>query len=103
MAQRLSPRDEPRETDARLSWGSDVAAEVLRRLDIPYIAHKDSGCLTVGVLGDGDTLMSMNALWTAASRTAGSASRSTIPLPTSPSSPRRRASWASGGSKEVIS
>ena len=38
MNKRLSPRDEPRETDAKLSWGSDVAAEVLRRLDIPYIA-----------------------------------------------------------------
>lgn len=30
------------------------------------LALKDSGRLTVGVLGDGDTLMSMNALWTAA-------------------------------------
>ena len=38
MHKRLSPRDEPRETDATLGWGSDVAAEVLRRLDIPYIA-----------------------------------------------------------------
>ena len=38
MIQRLSPRDEPRETDPKLAWGSDVAAEVLRRLDIPYIA-----------------------------------------------------------------
>jgi thiamine pyrophosphate-dependent acetolactate synthase large subunit-like protein len=38
MNKRLSPRDEPRETDAKLAWGSDVAAEVLRRLDIPYIA-----------------------------------------------------------------
>jgi thiamine pyrophosphate-dependent acetolactate synthase large subunit-like protein len=38
MNPRLSPRDEPRETDANLAWGSDVAAEVLRRLDIPYIA-----------------------------------------------------------------
>jgi thiamine pyrophosphate-dependent acetolactate synthase large subunit-like protein len=38
MNKRLSARDEPRETDAKLSWGSDVAAEVLRRLDIPYIA-----------------------------------------------------------------
>jgi thiamine pyrophosphate-dependent acetolactate synthase large subunit-like protein len=38
MTNRLSPRDEPRETDSKLAWGSDVAAEVLRRLDIPYIA-----------------------------------------------------------------
>ncbi len=38
MPKRLSPRDEPRETDSKLAWGSDVAAEVLRRLDIPYIA-----------------------------------------------------------------
>jgi thiamine pyrophosphate-dependent acetolactate synthase large subunit-like protein len=38
MTKRLSPRDEPRETDPKLAWGSDVAAEVLRRLDIPYIA-----------------------------------------------------------------
>jgi thiamine pyrophosphate-dependent acetolactate synthase large subunit-like protein len=38
MIKRLSPRDEPRETDPNLRWGSDVAAEVLRRLDIPYIA-----------------------------------------------------------------
>jgi thiamine pyrophosphate-dependent acetolactate synthase large subunit-like protein len=38
MHKRLSPRDEPRETDSQLAWGSDVAAEVLRRLDIPYIA-----------------------------------------------------------------
>jgi len=30
------------------------------------LALKASGRLTVGVLGDGDTLMSMNALWTAA-------------------------------------
>jgi thiamine pyrophosphate-dependent acetolactate synthase large subunit-like protein len=30
------------------------------------LALKDSGRLTVGVLGDGDCLMSMNALWTAA-------------------------------------
>ena len=30
------------------------------------LALKDSGRLTVGVLGDGDTLMSINALWTAA-------------------------------------
>ena len=30
------------------------------------LALKDSGRLTIGVLGDGDTLMSMNALWTAA-------------------------------------
>ena len=38
MQNRLSPRDEPRETDPKLGWGSDVAAEVLRRLAIPYIA-----------------------------------------------------------------
>ena len=30
------------------------------------LALKDSGRLTVGILGDGDCLMSMNALWTAA-------------------------------------
>lgn len=30
------------------------------------LALKDSGRLTVGVIGDGDCLMSMNALWTAA-------------------------------------
>jgi thiamine pyrophosphate-dependent acetolactate synthase large subunit-like protein len=30
------------------------------------LALKDSGRLIIGVLGDGDTLMSMNALWTAA-------------------------------------
>ncbi len=30
------------------------------------LALRDSGRLTVGVLGDGDTLMSINALWTAA-------------------------------------
>ncbi len=30
------------------------------------LALKDSGRLTVGVLGDGDTMMSINALWTAA-------------------------------------
>ena len=35
---RLSPRDMPRDIDARIAWGSDVAAQVLRRLDIPYIA-----------------------------------------------------------------
>ena len=35
---RLSPRDTPREVDSRIAWGSDVAAQVLRRLDIPYIA-----------------------------------------------------------------
>jgi benzoylformate decarboxylase len=30
------------------------------------LALKDTGRLAAGVLGDGDTLMSMNALWTAA-------------------------------------
>jgi len=35
---RISALDEPREVDARIAWGSDVAAQVLRRLDIPYIA-----------------------------------------------------------------
>jgi thiamine pyrophosphate-dependent acetolactate synthase large subunit-like protein len=35
---RISPLDEPRDIDARIAWGSDVAAQVLRRLDIPYIA-----------------------------------------------------------------
>jgi thiamine pyrophosphate-dependent acetolactate synthase large subunit-like protein len=30
--------DEPKEVDPVMSWGSDVAAQVLRRLDIPYIA-----------------------------------------------------------------
>jgi len=36
--ERISPLDEPRDVDARIAWGSDVAAQVLRRLDIPYIA-----------------------------------------------------------------
>jgi hypothetical protein len=35
---RISPRDEPRDVDPKIAWGSDVAAQVLRRLDIPYIA-----------------------------------------------------------------
>jgi thiamine pyrophosphate-dependent acetolactate synthase large subunit-like protein len=35
---RISPRDEPKDVDPRVAWGSDVAAQVLRRLDIPYIA-----------------------------------------------------------------
>lgn len=35
---RLSERDTPRDVDSRIAWGSDVAAQVLRRLDIPYIA-----------------------------------------------------------------
>ena len=35
---RISPRDEPKDVDPKLAWGSDVAAQVLRRLDIPYIA-----------------------------------------------------------------
>jgi thiamine pyrophosphate-dependent acetolactate synthase large subunit-like protein len=30
--------DQPKEVDPSVSWGSDVAAQVLRRLDIPYIA-----------------------------------------------------------------
>jgi thiamine pyrophosphate-dependent acetolactate synthase large subunit-like protein len=38
MAQRLSPADQPAEPDPKIGWGSDVAAQVLRRLDIPYIA-----------------------------------------------------------------
>ena len=38
MRPRLSPRDEPSEIDPSVAWGSDVAVEVLRRLDIPYIA-----------------------------------------------------------------
>ena len=35
---RLSPRDTPRDVDSGIAWGSDVAAQVLRRLGIPYIA-----------------------------------------------------------------
>ena len=35
---RLSERDAPREVDGAVGWGSDVAAQMLRRLDIPYIA-----------------------------------------------------------------
>jgi len=35
---RVSPRDEPKDIDPKVAWGSDVAAQVLRRLDIPYIA-----------------------------------------------------------------
>jgi thiamine pyrophosphate-dependent acetolactate synthase large subunit-like protein len=35
---RISARDAPRDVDPRMAWGSDVAAQVLRRLDIPYIA-----------------------------------------------------------------
>ena len=35
---RVSPRDEPKDVDPKIAWGSDVAAQVLRRLDIPYIA-----------------------------------------------------------------
>jgi thiamine pyrophosphate-dependent acetolactate synthase large subunit-like protein len=35
---RVSPRDEPKDVDPEIAWGSDVAAQVLRRLDIPYIA-----------------------------------------------------------------
>jgi len=35
---RLSRLDEPKDVDAKVAWGSDVAAQVLRRLDIPYIA-----------------------------------------------------------------
>jgi thiamine pyrophosphate-dependent acetolactate synthase large subunit-like protein len=35
---RISPRDEPRDIDPRIAWGSDVAAQALRRLGIPYIA-----------------------------------------------------------------
>ena len=38
LPKRISPLDEPREVDSRIAWGSDVAAQVLRRLDIPYIA-----------------------------------------------------------------
>jgi thiamine pyrophosphate-dependent acetolactate synthase large subunit-like protein len=38
MAPRLSAIDQPADIDPRLAWGSDVAAEVLRRLEIPYIA-----------------------------------------------------------------
>ena len=38
MTPRLSAIDHPADIDPRLAWGSDVAAEVLRRLDIPYIA-----------------------------------------------------------------
>ena len=37
-AKRISPLDEPRDVDPRIAWGSDVAAQVLRRLDIAYIA-----------------------------------------------------------------
>ena len=36
--ERLSDRDAPSEIDGALAWGSDVAAQMLRRLDIPYIA-----------------------------------------------------------------
>ena len=35
---RNSPIDRPLDVDANIAWGSDVAAQVLRRLDIPYIA-----------------------------------------------------------------
>ncbi|OGA17113.1 MAG: acetolactate synthase [Betaproteobacteria bacterium RIFCSPLOWO2_02_FULL_63_19] len=35
---RGSPVDKPLDVDAKISWGSDVAAQVLRRLDIRYIA-----------------------------------------------------------------
>lgn len=38
MDQRLSPLDEPADIDARPGWGSDIAAAVLRRLGLPYIA-----------------------------------------------------------------
>ena len=38
VPKRLSERDAPREADSRIAWGSDVAAQMLRRLDIPYIA-----------------------------------------------------------------
>lgn len=38
VAKRLSERDAPREADSRIAWGSDVAAQMLRRLEIPYIA-----------------------------------------------------------------
>ncbi|HEY5897310.1 MAG TPA: thiamine pyrophosphate-binding protein, partial [Burkholderiales bacterium] len=38
MAERLSPIDHPGDTDSHIAWGSDVAAQVLRRLEIPYIA-----------------------------------------------------------------
>jgi thiamine pyrophosphate-dependent acetolactate synthase large subunit-like protein len=30
--------DQPKQTDPAMAWGSDVAAQMLRRLDIPYIA-----------------------------------------------------------------
>jgi thiamine pyrophosphate-dependent acetolactate synthase large subunit-like protein len=36
--QHLSPFDEPKDVDAKMAWGSDVAAQTLRRLAIPYIA-----------------------------------------------------------------
>jgi len=35
---RISRRDEPKDIDARMAWGSDVAAQMLRRLGVPYIA-----------------------------------------------------------------
>src|SRR5574342_328623 len=35
---RISPRDEPKDIDATMAWGSDVAAQMLRRLGVPYIA-----------------------------------------------------------------
>lgn len=38
VPKRISQRDEPSEIDSRIAWGSDVAAQVLRALDIPYIA-----------------------------------------------------------------
>ena len=37
-SKRASPVDKPLDVDQKIAWGSDVAAQVLRRLDIPYIA-----------------------------------------------------------------
>jgi thiamine pyrophosphate-dependent acetolactate synthase large subunit-like protein len=36
--QRISPRDAPHDVDGNIAWGSDVAAQMLRRLAVPYIA-----------------------------------------------------------------
>jgi thiamine pyrophosphate-dependent acetolactate synthase large subunit-like protein len=35
---RLSRHDDPKDVDAKVAWGSDVAAQTLRRVGIPYIA-----------------------------------------------------------------
>ncbi|MDB5770351.1 MAG: thiamine pyrophosphate-binding protein [Burkholderia sp.] len=38
LATQESPSDQPSDIDPVIGWGSDVAAQMLRRLDIPYIA-----------------------------------------------------------------